>query len=66
MTTQYTTEVNNMINETEANIMQVIENEDFRSAVAETAKAMGVPADLWNNDTTFRMAFYAYAANQII
>ena len=63
--TQYTSEVNEMINEIEANIWETMQNEDFRTAVAKTAQALGIPAELWNSDKELRLSFYAYCANQI-
>ena len=66
ITTNFSTEVNDMINDHNAKIMDLIESYEFRSKVADGAKELGIPADLWNNDTQFRMACYALAANQLI
>jgi hypothetical protein len=41
------------------------QDEDFIAMVADVAKKLGVPADLWNNDSEFKVNFLLYWANQL-
>jgi hypothetical protein len=42
---------------------ELIEQESFRVMAADIAREMGVPADLWNNDSEFKVAFLLKIAN---
>ena len=56
--------IETIANEFQAELLEIIEQESFRTMCIDIAKKMGVPADLWNNDRTFRMAFYGHMAIQ--
>jgi hypothetical protein len=67
MTTEHAnTIVKQIADESQAELLELIEQESFRTICIEIAKKMGVPSNLWNNDTTFRMAFYGHMAIQYI
>ena len=64
MKAQSNTIVKQIADESQAELLQLIEQESFRTMCIDIAKKMGVSSDLWNNDRTFRMAFYGHMAIQ--